>query len=535
MPPPLHELASHPVCRITTNHALRTARDTASVTSGSRSGVGVMRVLMAASEAYPLAKTGGLADVVGTLAVVLKRLGVDVALVLPAYRDIDRAKHSIAPTGWSVRTTVSSRTVNAQVLAGELAGEVPVYLPHVDAYFDRKGLYGTPEGDFLDNAERFAFFSRAVLEIATHLGAPDLLHCHDWQAALAPVFLRADATHYPALRNVSTLLTIHNLAYQGLFWGADWHLLNLDWSYFSPAQLEFYGKINYLKGGIVFADAVTTVSQRYAEEIRTPEFGFGLEGVLQSRASALTGILNGVDYAEWNSEHDRHIAAPFSTADPSGKAVCKADLQRVFALPVQAEVPLFGIVSRLVDQKGVDLILEALPALLRRKLQVVVLGTGEARYHELLVGLGKRYRKRLAVRIGFDNALAHKIEAGADLFLMPSRYEPCGLNQIYSLRYGTIPVVRATGGLDDTIVEFDPAAGGGNGFKFHDYSAAAMIECIGRALACYRRPAHWRRLVQNAMAADYSWDRSAREYLGLYRRLTGAGSMTVEGSTPSEA
>ena len=481
-----------------------------------------MRVLMAASEAAPLAKTGGLADVLGALPGALKSAGVEVAIVLPAYRAVDRERFHVRAAGWSVAVPVSDRLVNAEILTTEIAGGVPVYLVQADSYFDRDGLYGTPDGDFLDNAERFAFFARAVLAVAERVGPPDILHCHDWQTALAPAFLKVDAGRYPSLRNTRTLLTIHNLAYQGLYWSADWHLLNLDRQYYNPAQFEFYGKINYLKAGIVFADEVTTVSRKYAEEIQTPEFGFGLEGVLQSRRAALTGILNGADGEHWSPAHDPHIAARYDADDLAGKAVCKADLQKTSGLPLEPRQPVIGMVSRLADQKGFDLVAKALPALLRRKLQVVLLGQGDAKYQTLITDLGRRFTRRLGVRIGFDDPLAHKIEAGADLFLMPSRFEPCGLNEIYSLRYGTIPVVRATGGLDDTIVDFDPETGTGTGFKFRDYTPAALLGCIKRALACYRRPTQWRQLMRNAMDAEFSWQSSAQGYLAVYRRLTGS-------------
>ncbi|HUI27080.1 MAG TPA: glycogen synthase GlgA [Candidatus Kryptonia bacterium] len=477
-----------------------------------------MRVLMAASEAAPLVKTGGLGDVLGALPRVLAAHGVDVALVLPAYRAIDRAKFPLRPAGWSVSVPVSSRTVTAEVLTTDLPGGVPVYLPRADPYFDRDGLYG-PDGDgFPDNAERFAFFARAVLAIAEHLGAPDVLHCHDWQVAPAPAFVRADAARYRSLASTKTLLTIHNLAYQGRFWKHDWHLLNLDWRYFNFLQFEFYDDINYLKAGIVFADALTTVSRGYAREIQTPEYGWGLDGVLRGRRDALTGILNGVDYNEWNPEHDPHLAAHYTAADFTGKARCKAALQRAFGLPANGKTPLLGIVSRLAAQKGFDLLAAALPQLLaERDVQLVVLGIGDAKYQQQLAGLATQFTPRVGVAFKFDDALAHQIEAGADVFLMPSRYEPCGLNQIYSLKYGTIPVVHATGGLDDTISNFDGRAG--NGFKFHEYTAAALLDCITRALAYYRQPATWRQLRRNAMAADFSWERSAEQYLELYRRL----------------
>jgi starch synthase len=478
-----------------------------------------MRVVMASSEVVPYAKTGGLADVVGALPRALRRLGVDVAVIMPKYRSITAERFPLRRTDWMLQVPVSSQTVTAGVLQSELDDEVPVYLVEADQYFARAGLYGTPDGDYLDNAERFAFFSRSIPALLQHLGAPDVLHCHDWQTALAPVFLRTDVSRYPGLEQVRSVLTVHNLGYQGLFWHFDWHLLNIDWRYFTADWLEFYGKINYLKGGLVSADAITTVSPTYAQEIQTAEFGHGLDGVLVARRQALTGILNGVDYEDWSPENDPHIAARYSVDDLTGKAACKADLQAAVGLPVDPKVPLIGIVSRLADQKGFDLLAAVAPQLLRKRLQVVVLGSGDARYQDLFLDLAGQFKKRLAVRIAFDNTLAHKIEAGSDMFLMPSRYEPCGLNQMYSLRYGTIPVVHATGGLQDTIVDFHARSGDGTGFKFTDYTAEAMSACIERALHVYRAEKSWSTLMRNAMHADFSWDRSAAAYADLYQRV----------------
>jgi starch synthase len=473
---------------------------------------------MAASEVVPYAKTGGLGDVLGALPRALHRIGIDVSIVLPAYSSITPERFGLRRTEWTLEVPVSQQIVRAGVLRAELDGGIPVYFIDAPQYFARPFLYGTADGPYLDNAERFAFFSRAILVLTERIGAPHVLHCHDWQTALAPVFLRADAARYPTLAHVRTVMTIHNLGYQGLFWHFDWSLLNLDWRYFSPDFLEFYGKINYLKGGIVFADAITTVSPTYAREIQTPEFGHGLDGVLVSRRHALTGILNGVDYEEWDPERDALIAAPYTADERSGKAACKADLQTVMQLPVDPAVPVIGIVSRLADQKGLDLVAAITPQLLRKRVQVVVLGSGDTHYEALVQQLARQYPQRLAARIAFDNPLAHKIEAGSDLFLMPSRYEPCGLNQIYSLRYGTIPIVRATGGLEDTITDFDPQTGAGTGFKFTDYTAAALLACIEHALQTFRRPKAWAALMCNAMRVDFSWERSADAYAQLYRR-----------------
>jgi len=478
-----------------------------------------MRVIMAASEAVPFAKTGGLADVVGALPPALQQQGVEVAVILPKYPSITEAGTAVRRLDWTLTVPVSSRTVTAGVLATTVANGVAIYFIEADPYFARDALYGTASGDYLDNAERFAFFSRAALALTQRLGAPDILHCHDWQTGLIPVFLRADARRYADLARVRTVLTVHNIGYQGAFWAPDWHLLNLDWAYFSPDWLEFYDYINYLKGGLRTADAITTVSPTYAREIQTPEFGCAMEGVLAGRGGAVTGILNGVDYTEWSPEHDPLIAAPYSVDDLAGKTACKVALQAAVGLPVEPRVPLLGIVSRLVEQKGIDLLTGAATALLRKRVQLVVLGSGEPWRERLLQNLAAMFPARCAVRIGYDNALAHQIEAGCDIFLMPSRYEPCGLNQMYSLRYGTIPVVRATGGLEDSVVDVDPASGRGTGFKFVDATAAALLACIERALAAYRTPRCWRMIMAQAMRADFSWDRSAEAYIDLYRRL----------------
>jgi starch synthase len=347
-----------------------------------------------------------------------------------------------------------------------------------------------------------------------------VLHCHDWQSALVPVLSRLGA----AKPSAKTILTIHNLAHQGLFSYSEWPLLGLDPSYFTPKHLEFYGKINFLKGGILFADALTTVSRRYAEEILTPEYGCGLEGVLAERRRDLHGILNGVDYREWSPESDKFIKKNYGPGNMAGKAECKQDLQQLYDLPQRPSTPLLGIVSRLADQKGIDLLLDIVVQLLAMDLQLVVLGSGDQKYQELIAALPAAHPKKIGVTIGFDNALAHKIEAGADIFLMPSRYEPCGLNQIYSLKYGTAPVVRATGGLDDTIEDFDPLSGKGNGFKFAEYSGEAFLSTIKRALAVYINEKAWERVVTNGMAADFSWERAAADYLQLYRQVTSARS-----------
>jgi starch synthase len=346
------------------------------------------------------------------------------------------------------------------------------------------------------------------------------VHINDWQTALASVFLKTNMRNDNFFANTKTVLTIHNLGYQGLFWHWDWPMLNLGWEYFKPDEgLEFYGKINFLKGGIIYADAINTVSKRYAKEIQTHDYGYGLDGVLTEHASKLYGILNGIDPKEWNPEDDPLITANFSSCKLSGKALCKADLQRAMGLPKEPDTPLIGIITRLTEQKGIELILEGMADLVRFGAQVVILGAGEPKYEDGLKKIAAANPHSVALKIAFSNEMAHKIEAGSDFFLMPSKYEPCGLNQMYSLAYGTIPIVRATGGLDDTVTNFNETTGRGNGFKFREYSFQAMVRTVKKALTIYKKPKAIAKLRQNAFACDFTWDRSAKEYLKLYRKV----------------
>ena len=480
-----------------------------------------LHVAMASPEVAPFAKTGGLADVLGALPQALERLGVRVSLILPAYRCVLQGGFPREDTGITFTLPVSGGTQEARLLRARVGRETPVYLMRADRYFDRDHLYGTPEGDYPDNAERFVFFSRAVLEVL-RLDPPQVLHCHDWQSALAITFLKCQPHLYPELRPVKTVFTVHNVGYQGVFWHLDWHLLGLGWEFFTPKYLEFYGKINFLKGGLAFADAIATVSPTYAQEVQTPEVGLGLDGVFRERAGDLLGILNGVDYDTWNPRFDGYIAKPYGPRSLSGKGACKGDLQQSLGLSVDPDVPLLGMVSRLTPQKGVDLLQEAIEGLLQRGVQFALLGAGDQRYEEFFGRLPALYPGRAGVHIGFDEALAHKVVAGADMLLMPSRYEPCGLNQIYSLKYGTVPIVRATGGLKDTVEPFDRQTGKGTGFLFRPYEVSAFLEAVDQALALYPQKGVWRAVMRNAMAADFSWKRPAQEYLALYRRLLGA-------------
>jgi starch synthase len=479
-----------------------------------------LRILFVASEVEPFAKTGGLADVAGALPKALERLGHDVRVFMPCYRGVERA------AGTGLRTVVprlevpiGDRTVEGQLVEGHLGKAVPVYFLVQDRYYDRPSLYGTSEGDYPDNCERFVFFSRAALAALPALDwMPHVIHAHDWQAGLVPVYLETLYRDVPAYRDVATVFTVHNLAYQGLFWHYDLPLTGLGWDLFTPAGIEFYGKINFLKGGF-FADLLTTVSPTYAREIQTPEFGEGLDGVLRERAADLVGILNGIDYEAWNPATDAEIPKRYGPDDLDGKAACKAGLREEMGLadPGRA-APLVGVVSRLADQKGLDLVAAAVPTIVAAGGQLVLLGAGDERYEREFTELARAHPRAVAVKIGFNAGLARRIYAGADCFLMPSRYEPCGLGQLISLRYGTVPIVRRTGGLADTIREWDPTTRAGTGFLFDALTPEDCREAVARAFAVYRQPEAWSRLVRSGMAEDFSWEASAEKYVSCYRK-----------------
>lgn len=478
-----------------------------------------LKVLFLVSEAVPYAKTGGLADVAGALPYALKGLGVEVKVLMPYYAQIKEKQIPVAAAAEDLAAWWGDEPLSYDLLTPE--DGAPFYFVARDEFFERRQLYGTPKGDYCDNLERFSFFCSTLPSFCQALDfTPDIIHCHDWQASLAPVYLKRRWTGEEGLAGAKSLLTIHNLAYQGLFPKKKFPLLGLDWSLFAIDGLEFYDKINLLKGGIVFADAINTVSRGYSQEIQTPEYGYGLEGVLRTRREALFGIVNGVDYEEWNPETDRLIAATYGPKDLKGKEKNKAALMEAYNLdPKLAKAPLLGIISRLADQKGFDLVAEVLPDLMAKQAMVVILGTGEEKYHELLTAQAQKYPGQLGVKIAFDNRLAHLIEAGSDMFLMPSRYEPCGLNQMYSMKYGTVPVVRATGGLMDTVTPVDQAKGSGTGFLFTEYSAAAFQKALHQALEAYKDKKLWKKIMLNGMAEDFSWNASARTYLRLYERL----------------
>ena len=480
-----------------------------------------LKVLFVASEGVPFAKTGGLADVVGTLPPALQELGVEVRVLLPYYGAVKQGKIPTARVAENLEVALPEPLNLTFDLMASTSPDYPYWFVARDEFYERSQLYGTPKGDYFDNLERFTFFSAAVLPACQAMDfKPDLIHCHDWQSALVPVYLRNRWGGEEVMAGTKSILTIHNLAYQGLFPRNKFYLLGLDLSLFGMDGLEYYDQINLLKGGIIGADAITTVSPRYSQEIQTPEFGSGLEGVLRNRAADLYGILNGVDYREWSPETDKLLPANFSRDDLKGKAADKAALMEAFGLNKKlAKAPILAMISRLADQKGFDLVAQVLPQLMTQEVMVVILGTGDERYHRWLAAEAPKYQGKLGVMVAFDNKLAHLMEAGADMFLMPSRFEPCGLNQIYSMKYGTIPIVRETGGLADTVTPVGSPTEPGTGFVFSDYTPEAFLKAIHTALEAYKDEQLWLRIMANAMSQDFSWTKSAQKYLELYKQL----------------
>jgi len=476
-----------------------------------------VRIVFVASEGVPFSKTGGLADVVGALPKALAQLGHKLEVVLPRYRMTKPGKPEAKLQ--SLTLPLGAGFKFASIQNAGMAGNVPTCLVECPSLFDRAGLYQEEGEDYPDNAQRFAAFSFAALELIKRSETPpDIIHCHDWQSALVPIYLRYLYQHDDFFRKTSVVFTIHNVGYQGLFPPTVLPQISLRADLFTMDFLEYYGKVNLLKGGIVFSDFITTVSRKYAEEIQTAEFGCGLEGVFRSRRDRLRGILNGVDYDLWNPATDELIPVRYSAENLTGKVACKkALLERMGVKQPVLERPLIGIVSRFAPQKGFDLIEEIAEQLAALDVYIVALGTGDPVYEDLFRHMASTYPDKFLVAVAYDNTLAHQIEAGSDMFLMPSRYEPCGLNQIYSLKYGTVPIVRATGGLDDTIQATDGQSG--TGFKFRGYTGEALLQVIEEAIAAYHRPEIWRRLVYNGMRKDFSWGRSAEQYLEIYRAL----------------
>ena len=488
-----------------------------------------MKILFVASEGLPYSKTGGLADVVGALPKALVDLGHDVMVLLPRYRA--NKTESVAIRALTIPSG-GDKLRFPNIAQGASVGGVKYFFVDDPQYFDREQLYGEKGVDYPDNGERFTEFARSAIEFVKRVWMPDVIHCHDWQSAMVPVLLRTVYAADTSVDKLPVVFTIHNLGYQGLFAKSVLDQTGLPQSLFSTNSLEYYGQVNFLKGALIYADALTTVSRKYAQEIQTPEYGHGLEGVIRNRAKDLTGILNGVDYAAWSPEVDRLITANYSAENLDGKRTCKRNLLEIFKLPVQnLSRPVIGIVSRFDEQKGFDLI-EAIAAdLMREEVSMVVLGTGKPQYEKFFTALAQKFPSKIGVNIAYDNVVAHKIEAGADMFLMPSRYEPCGLNQIYSLRYGTVPIVRATGGLDDTISAYSPQNPGGTGFKFDSYDSQSLLKCVQQALQVFRDQRAWRAIQASGMAKDFSWKQSAGAYAELYERTAAKRIRRGQGSS----
>lgn len=482
-----------------------------------------LNILLVASECVPFAKTGGLADVVGILPKFLKKMGHDVRVVMPRYYKIDKTK--LKPVENAMPLGVPMGIIGEQwcgVYEGVLPNsDVPVYFIDHEVYYGRDALYNNELGEgFLDNDNRFVFVSRAAMQLSKAIGfRPDILHANDWHTAAVPVFLNTIYLDDPHFAGCASVLTIHNMQYQGQFYEGLMDVLGIGWEHFNFLELEQNDCVNLLKGGMYHANMVNTVSEGYRNETMTPEYGYGLEGVAQDRAAFYVGILNGMDYDEWNPQADKYLAANYDVSDMGGKAVCKADIQKIMGLPVNNQKPLFGVVSRLVEQKGVHILADAFEWIMGLDVQFVMLGEGDVWAHDFFRSMAQKYPQKFAVKIGYDNALAHKIEAGADFFVMPSIFEPCGLNQMYSLRYGTPPIVRATGGLNDTVENFDEKHKSGTGFKFHDSTAAALYNTIGWAnYTFYNDKDGLDRLRENGMQLRFTWDESAKKYEKLYLR-----------------
>ncbi len=478
-----------------------------------------MRILLASSEVHPYSKTGGLADMVGALAKALVRAGNRVGVVTPLYRGIRERFQGLARFEPSLELPLGPRLVRGEILTLEPRDNLTVYFIEQPEFYGRSGLYGQNGSDYPDNAARFLFFSKAVVQLASQLPwQPEVLHVNDWQAGFVPLLLQHQLKQGGQGRIGRTCMTIHNVAYQGLFPASQYPLTNVPWEYFSFSGAEFYGQMACLKAGIAFADVVTTVSPRYAREITSTQFGCGLEGLLRHRQNSLFGILNGVDYDEWDPTLDLYLEHHYSVQDLQGKKACKLALQRELGLPEDGALPLFGNIGRLVEQKGIDILIPALQEMLDSKLQFVSVGAGAPVFEAALQALARRFPAQVAVRTGFDEGISHRIEAGCDFFLMPSQFEPCGLNQMYSLRYGTVPIVRGVGGLDDTVTDPRENLDAANGIKFNEYSAAALSKAMQKALALFDEPELLTHFRANGMAKEFSWDKTAADYMEVYEQ-----------------
>jgi starch synthase len=476
-----------------------------------------MKVVFATSEMAPFAKTGGLADVSGSLPAALADQGMDVKVFMPKYKAIDRTKYVLTERVKSITVAIGDESITGTVYECEDYHEgVNLYFVEQKDYFERDGLYGDADGDYHDNDKRFIFFQKVILETVRQLECrPDIIHCNDWQTALLPIYIKENSND-AYFDQTKSVLTIHNLAYQGIFDKTAFDRTGLPRHVFSPDGVEFYGRVNFIKGGILYADSITTVSKRYADEIQLTDFGCGLEGVIRARADRLHGIVNGIDFNEWNSATDRDITVNFTSNDLDKKYINKGVLQKENGLTVDRDIPLIGMVCRLVDQKGLDIIEPILDDIARLNLQLVILGTGDAQYHVSLNKLAEEYPKKVSVNILFDEQMAKRIYAGSDIFLMPSLFEPCGLGQLIAYRFATVPLVRQTGGLADTVTDFNKHSQTGTGFVFSDYSSHALLNTIKKAITYYKDRSLWKKIIQNAQSLDYSWTASASKYIELY-------------------
>ncbi|MBU4343707.1 MAG: glycogen synthase GlgA [Candidatus Omnitrophica bacterium] len=468
-----------------------------------------MNILFVSSEVVPFAKTGGLADVIGALPEALSKRGHTCSVILPLYK-------CVKENGFDPALFKEEKDFKFYFLKH---GNVNIYFIESDEYYNRDQLYGIPQGDYPDNALRFGFFAKAIVALIPHIGRQDIIHCNDWQTGLVPLYIRLFHKKDSLFSDTKTLFTIHNMAYQGLFGREYMRRLNIPGKLFNMHGLEFYGRMSFLKAGIIYSDAISSVSKGYAREILTKELGCGLDGLLNTRKKALYGIVNGVDYSVWNPETDKFIAKKYSARDMGGKLECKKDVLGEYGIKYDPSRPLIGMITRLAEQKGIDIVADCMDKLLELGIDLALLGFGDEKYNNIFKGLSEKYKGHVGARIGFDNVLAHKIEAGSDMFLMPSRYEPCGLNQLYSMKYATVPVVRAVGGLDDTVEDFDPVTKKGNGFKFQEAYGEALLASMKKAVEVFKNKDLWNTLLQNGLSCDYSWAASAEKYEKLYNEF----------------
>ncbi len=477
-----------------------------------------MKILYVSPEVVPFAKTGGLADVAGALPKALERLGHDVRVIMPKYKMINESKYNLRKIIWDIRVAVGNSHETAEIFEAKIPNsKVTVYFIGNEKYFGRDGLYQDKGVDYPDNLERFSFFCNAAAEFINNFSwKPEIVHCNDWQTALLIPLIKIKYKW----QGVATVYSIHNMGYLGLFPKDKLSLTGFGWEMFTMDKLEFWDQVALTKAGFAFADVINTVSETYSKEIQTPEFGYGLDGLLRSRKNNVFGIINGLDYDLWNPEKDPYIAKKYGIKSIPLKAENKKALQKENKLPVKSLIPVIGIISRLADQKGFDIFSQALDDIMHLNCQIVILGTGEPKYHDMLKAMKKKYPKHLGLNLGFDAALAQLIYAGSDMFLMPSHYEPCGLGQLISFKYGTISIVRKTGGLADTVHDFDPKTGRGDGFVFEAYTPDALLYAIECAIDIFKKKSVWKSLIEKIMCYDYSWESSARKYVDLYRKAS---------------